>query len=67
MKPSIFLNGLSARSMYRIGVLADSLPFKQLQARSAIRELAMTDGDEVDFPQRIRTQMVMPRPWHVSS
>jgi len=66
MKPGIFLNGLSTRSMYRIGVLADSLPFKELQARSAIRELAMAAGDAVDFSQRIRTQIVLPRPWNVS-
>ncbi len=58
----IFLNGLSSRAMYRAGALADSLPFKELQSRSAIRELALAAGDGEDFSQRIRVQMVQPRP-----
>jgi hypothetical protein len=63
LKPGIFLNGLSARTMYRLGALDDSLPFQQLQARSEIRELALADGDLSDFSQRIRAHLVQPRPW----
>jgi hypothetical protein len=62
-RPGIFLNGLSARTMYRVGVLGDGLPYKKLQARSAIRELALAAGDSADFSQRIRAQIVLPRPW----
>lgn len=58
--PGIFLNGLSARAMYRAGALANSLPFKELQSRSNIRELALAAGDGEDFSQRIRAQMVQP-------
>lgn len=62
VKPSIFLNGLSARAMYRLGALANSLPFRELQTRSAIRELALAAGDGEDFSQRIRARMVLPTP-----
>ena len=60
MKPGIFLNGFSARTMYRLGFLSDSLPFKELQARSEIRERALAAGDAADFSQQIRAQMVLP-------
>ena len=59
-KLGIFLNGFSARTMYRLGYLSDSLPFKELQARSDIREQALAAGDAADFSQQIRSQMVMP-------
>lgn len=61
-KPGIFLNGLSSHVLYRVGALADSLPYKELQARSAIRELALAAGDCEDFSQRIRAQLVEPHP-----
>jgi hypothetical protein len=54
MKLGIFLNGFSARTMYRLGFLSDSLPFKELQARCAIRERALAAGDDADFSQKIR-------------
>ena len=60
MKLGIFLNGYSARTMYRLGYLSNSLPFKELQTRSDIRERALAAGDAEDFSQQIRTQMVMP-------
>lgn len=60
--PDIFLNGFSARAMYRLGALANNLPFKELQARSGIRELALAAGDGEDFSHCIRSQMVQPRP-----
>ena len=60
MKLGIFLNGFSARTMYRLGYLSDSLPFQELQARSDIRERALAAGDAADFSQQIRAQMVMP-------
>ena len=60
MKLGIFLNGFSARTMYRLGFLSDSLPFKELQARSDIRERALAAGDAADFSQQIRAEMVMP-------
>jgi hypothetical protein len=60
MRPDIFLNGLSARAMYRLGYLDDSLPYRELQARCAIRERALAAGDAADFSQQIRAQIVMP-------
>jgi len=57
MIPGIFLNGLSARILYRLGFLDDRLPFKELQARSAIRERALAAGDAADFSSRIRADM----------
>ncbi|HVC93120.1 MAG TPA: DUF4105 domain-containing protein [Pirellulales bacterium] len=62
MKPGIFLNGFSARTMYRLGFLSDSLPFKELQARCAIRELALAAGDAADFSRQIRSHIIMPPP-----
>jgi hypothetical protein len=60
MKLGIFLNGYSARTMYRLGYVCDTLPFQELQARSDIRERALAAGDAADFSQQIRAQMVMP-------
>ena len=60
LKPDIFLNGLSARAMYRLGFLDNSLPYRELQARCAIRERALAAGDAADFSQQIRAQIVMP-------
>ena len=60
LKPNIFLNGLSARAMYRLGFLDNSLPYRELQARCAIRERALAAGDAADFSQQIRAQIVMP-------
>jgi hypothetical protein len=60
LKPNIFLNGLSARAMYRLGFLDNSLPYRELQARCAIRDRALAAGDAADFSQQIRAQIVMP-------
>ena len=60
LKGNIFLNGLSARAMYRLGFLDNSLPYRELQARCAIRERALAAGDATDFSQQIRAQSVMP-------
>ena len=57
MKPGIFLNGFSAHLMYRLGFLGDGLPFKQLQARCAIRERALAAGDAADFSRQIRSHI----------
>ena len=54
LKPNIFLNGLSARAMYRLGFLDNSLPYQELQARCAIRDRALAAGDAADFSQQIR-------------
>jgi len=62
LKSGIFLNGYSASTLYRLGYLSDSLPFKELQARSQIRERALAAGDGADFSQKIRAEMVMPAP-----
>jgi hypothetical protein len=59
MKPNILLNGLSARAMYRLGFLGDSVPFKELQAVCAIRERALAAGDAADFSQQIRSPIVL--------
>ena len=61
MRPDIFLNGLSARAMYRLGFLDDSVPYRELQARCAIRERALAAGDAADFSQCIRAQFVLAR------
>ena len=58
LKPNIFLNGLSARAMYRLGFLDNSLPYRELQARCAIGERALAAGDAADFSQQIRRQNV---------
>ena len=60
--PLIFLNGFSARAMYLRGFLDNSLPFKELQFRSDIRERALAAGDEADFSQHIRTHIDPPVP-----
>ena len=57
LKPHIFLNGLSARAMYRLGYLDNSLPYRELQARCAIRERALAAGDAADFSQQIRARL----------
>lgn len=57
MKTGIFLNGFSARTMYRLGYLDNGLPYKELQARCAIRERALAAGDAADFSQQIRAQL----------
>jgi hypothetical protein len=62
LKPLIFLNGLSARAMYLRGFLDNSLPFKELQSQSAIRERALAAGDAAHFSQGIRTHIDRPRP-----
>jgi hypothetical protein len=54
LMPGILLNGLSCRILYRLGYLDDGLPFKELQARSQIRERALAAGDSADFSRRIR-------------
>jgi hypothetical protein len=45
---------MSARAMYRRGFVDTSLPYKELQARSAIRERALAAGDTADFSRQIR-------------
>jgi hypothetical protein len=60
LKSGIFLNGFSAGTLYRLGYLSDSLPFKELQARSDIRERGLAAGNAPDFSQKIRAEMVMP-------
>jgi len=62
MKPGIFLNGFSARTMYRLGFLSDGLPFKELQAHCAIRELALAASDAADFSRQIRPHLILPQP-----
>ena len=62
LTPHIFLNGLSARAMYLRGFLDHSLPFKELQSRSDIRERALAAGDAANFSQQIRTHIDLPRP-----
>ena len=57
----ILINGLSARSMYRVGVLADDTSFSELQARSDISDLAIDAEHNGDYSHRIRAQLVLPR------
>jgi hypothetical protein len=58
LMPGIFLNGLSGRIMYRLGFLARDLPFKELQARSEIRDRFPAADDDADFSRRIRGDTV---------
>ena len=62
MTLGIFLNGFSARGMYRLGFLDRSMPFKELQSRSSIGERALAAGDAADFSQQIRTHLATPHP-----
>ena len=62
LRPGIFFNGLSARTLYKLGGLASELPFPELQARSAIHELALAAGDSADFSRQIRARMIDPPP-----
>jgi hypothetical protein len=57
LKPYIVMNGLSARALYQLGFLDNSLPFEELQRRCAIRERGIAAGDSEDFSNKIR---VMP-------
>jgi hypothetical protein len=57
LTPHIFLNGFSARAMYLRGFLDNSLTYKELQARCAIRERALAAGDAADFSEQIRTHI----------
>jgi hypothetical protein len=54
LMPQIFLNGLSARVMYKRGYLDNQLPFEELQRRCGISERALAAGDAADFSRRIR-------------
>jgi hypothetical protein len=62
LRPGIFFNGLSARTLYKLGGLASRLPFSELQARSAIQDLARAAGDSADFSRQIRARIVVPQP-----
>ncbi len=62
LKPGIFLNGLSAFTLYRLGFLADQLPFAKLHAQSLIHEAEGAGDVTADFSQRIRNQLVLPQP-----
>ncbi len=62
LTPHVLLNGLSARAMDLSGFLDSGLPFKELQARSDIRERALAAGDTASFSQQIRTHIDLPRP-----
>ncbi len=62
LMPQIFLNGLSARAMYRLGYLDNQSPFEELKSRCAIRERALIADKAVDFSQRIRAPGVIPHP-----
>jgi hypothetical protein len=58
LKPSIFLNGLSAQAMYRLGFVDKSLPYRELQGRCDIGERALAAGDAEDFSEQIRGHIV---------
>ncbi|HWA98512.1 MAG TPA: DUF4105 domain-containing protein [Pirellulales bacterium] len=62
LRPGIFLNGLSARTLYRAGGLIGDGPFRELHARAAIADLALAAGDSADFSQQIRARLVETRP-----
>jgi hypothetical protein len=62
LRPGIFFNGLSAHTLYKLGGLARELPFRELQARSAIHDLALAAGDSADFSRQIRSRMIDPQP-----
>ncbi len=61
LKLGIFLNGLSARTLYRLGFLADHLPFAELHAQSLIQEIGPTNQSTTEFSRAIRTRLVVPQ------
>jgi hypothetical protein len=62
LRPGIFLNGLSAHTLYRLGGLAGDVPFRELKARAAIQDLAIAAGDSFDFSRLIRMRLVDAQP-----
>jgi hypothetical protein len=62
LRPGIFLNGLSARTLYRLGALATDVSFRELQARGAIQNLALEANDSSEFSQRIRAGIIGSQP-----
>jgi Domain of unknown function (DUF4105) len=54
LKWGVFINGLSARSLFRLGLLEKGRTFREIEAQSEIRDLALAAGNAPDFSQRIR-------------
>lgn len=52
-----FLNGWIDRYFYDSGLIAPTMPFDELRARSDITEVAKAAGDTPDFPARIRANL----------
>ena len=57
-KLGVFVNGLSARTLFHLGLLGKGSSFRELVARSEIRELGLEADNASDFSQRIRTRIV---------
>jgi hypothetical protein len=57
VRPKIWLNGFSASALYQYGFLDQSVPFRQLQSESDVRERALAAGNVADFSQQIRTHL----------
>jgi hypothetical protein len=56
-KIGVFVNGLSARTLFHSGLLDRNLSFRELEARSEIRELGLAAGNASDFTLRIRLRI----------
>lgn len=64
-KLGVFVNGLSARTLYRIGALGGDLPFREHRNRSDIGALALADDEESKFSETIRTRIVQLDDWTI--
>lgn len=61
----VLFSGYAARQAYRNHLLADSLPFEELEQRSHINAAAVAADRDPDFSQKIRAGL--PDPWAATS
>jgi hypothetical protein len=57
----VLSGGYVARQAYRVGMLADDLPFDELEKRSYVNPTAVSAGNGPDFSHRIRANLPDPR------
>jgi hypothetical protein len=56
------LNGFIDSYIYSAGLVDNTLPFDELRRRSRINQAALAAEDALDFSQRIRASLPLPRP-----
>ncbi len=57
----VLFSGYAARQGYRNGMLADGIPFEELEKRSYVNPVAVAAGNGPDFSQKIRANLPDPR------